>query len=52
MTPSVRGKYDGRGINELRRVRQFYERYAKFKQLVIDLSLDKNTLGDAIRTKL
>lgn len=45
-------KYGGVGINELRRLRQLEEENAKLKQLVADLSLDKQMLQDILKKKL
>jgi len=40
------------GVAELRRLRQLEEENRKLKQLVADLSLDKEMLQDVIRKKL
>ena len=45
-------KYGGVGVNELRRLRQLEEENAKLKQLVADLSLDKQMLQDILKKKL
>ncbi len=45
-------KYGGVGINELRRLKQLEEENAKLKQLVADLSLDKQMLQDILKKKL
>ena len=45
-------KFAGMGVAELRRLRQLEEENRKLKQLVADLSLDKEMLQDVIRKKL
>ena len=45
-------KFPGMGVAELRRLRQLEEENRKLKQLVADLSLDKEMLQDVIRKKL
>jgi len=45
-------KYGGLGVTELRRLRQLEEENAKLKQIVADLSLDKQMLQDIIKKKL
>jgi len=45
-------KYGGLGVSELRELRQLKEENAKLKQIVADLSLDKQMLQDVIKTKL
>ncbi len=45
-------KYGGVGVNELRRLRQLEEENAKLKQLIADLSLDKQMLQDILKKKL
>ena len=44
-------KYLGMGIAELRRLRVLEEGNRKLKQLVADLSLDKQMLQDVLRKK-
>jgi putative transposase len=44
-------KYGGLGITELRRLRQLEEENAKLKQIVADLSLDKQMLQDVLKKK-
>ena len=44
-------KYLGMGIAELRRLRVLEEENRKLKQLVADLSLDKQMLQDVLRKK-
>ena len=44
-------KYLGMGIAELRRLRILEEENRKLKQLVADLSLDKQMLQDVLRKK-
>ena len=45
-------KYGGLGIGELRRLRQLEEENTKLKQIVADLSLDKQMLQDVLKKKL
>jgi putative transposase len=45
-------KYGGLGVLELRRLRQLEEENAKLKQIVADLSLDKQMLQDVLKKKL
>ncbi|MBE9466640.1 transposase [Dyadobacter sp. UP-52] len=45
-------KYAGLGVPELRKLRQFEEENQKLKQLVADLSLDKQMLQDILKKKL
>lgn len=45
-------KYGGLGVSELRELRQLKEENAKLKQMVADLSLDKQMLQDVIKKKL
>lgn len=45
-------KYAGLGIPELRRLKQLEEENRKLKQLVADLSLDKQILQDVLSKKL
>jgi len=45
-------KYLGMGIAELRRLRVLEEENRKLKQLVADLSLDKQILQDVLRKKV
>jgi putative transposase len=47
-----RKKYAGVGPSELRRLRQFEEENRKFKQIVVDLSLDKAMLQAVVAKKL
>jgi len=44
-------KYAGLGIPELRRLKQLEEENSKLKQLVADLSLDKQMLQDVLKKK-
>ena len=44
-------KYGGLGISELRRLKQLEEENQKLKQIVADLSLDKQMLQDIIKKK-
>ena len=45
-------KYGGLGVSELRELRQLKEENSKLKQMVADLSLDKQMLQDVIKKKL
>ncbi len=45
-------KFEGLGVAEIRRLRQLEEENRRLKQLVADLSLDKEMLQDVIRKKL
>ena len=45
-------KYGGLGVSELRRLKQLEEENRKLKQLVADLSLDKQMLQDVVAKKL
>lgn len=45
-------KFGGLGVTELRRLRQLEEENAKLKQIVADLSLDKQMLQDVLKKKL
>ena len=45
-------KYGDMGSTELKRLRQLEEENRKLKQLVADLSLDKQILQDIIKKKL
>jgi putative transposase len=42
-------KYSGLGISELRQLRQLQEENARLKQIVADLSLDKQMLQDVLK---
>lgn len=42
-------KYDGLGMAELRRLRQLEEENARLKQIVADLTLDKQMLQDVLK---
>jgi putative transposase len=44
-------KYGGMGVSELRELRQLKEENAKLKQMVADLSLDKQMLQDIVKKK-
>lgn len=44
-------KFAGKGIAELRRLRQLEEENQKLKQLVADLTLDKHMLQEVLRKK-
>lgn len=45
-------KYDGLGAAELRRLRQLEEENFRLKQIVADLTLDKQMLQDVLKKKL
>ncbi len=45
-------KYAGLGVAELRRLKQLEEENRKLKELVADLSLDKQILQDVLSKKL
>lgn len=45
-------KFAGMGVNEVRRLKLLEEENRKLKQLVADLSLDKNMLQEIVRKKL
>ncbi len=45
-------KFGGLGVSELRRLKQLEEENMKLKQIVADLSLDKQMLQDIIKKKL
>jgi putative transposase len=45
-------KYGGLGVSELRRLRQLEEENNKLKQIVADLTLDKQMLQDVLKKKL
>ena len=42
-------KYGGLGIAELRQLRQLQDKNSKLKQIVADLSLDKQMLQDVLK---
>ena len=42
-------KFDGLGITELRRLRHLEEENTKLKQIIADLSLDKQMLQDVLK---
>jgi putative transposase len=44
-------KYAGLGVSELRKLRQLEEENRPLKQLVAELSLDKQMLQDVLRKK-
>ena len=45
-------KYSGLGVSELRELRMLKEENSRLKQMVADLSLDKQMLQDVIKKKL
>jgi putative transposase len=44
-------KYEGLGAAELRRLRQLEEENSRLKQIVADLTLDKQMLQDVLKKK-
>jgi len=44
-------KYGGMGVAELRRLRQLEQENTKLKQIVADLTLDKQMLQDVLKRK-
>jgi len=42
-------KYGGLGVNELRRLRQLEDENSRLKQIVADLTLDKQMLQDVLK---
>jgi putative transposase len=46
-----KNKYGGLGVPELRRLKQLEEENQQLKQLVADLSLDKQMLQDVLKKK-
>jgi len=44
-------KFGGPGVTELRRLRQIEEENRKLKQLVVDLSVDRDMLQDVLSRK-
>jgi putative transposase len=49
---SWRKKYAGMGVSELRRIRQLEEENRRLKQVVADLTLDKQMLQEVLSRKL
>lgn len=45
-------KYGGLGVNELRQLKQLQEENVRLKQIVADLSLDKQMLQDVLKKNL
>lgn len=45
-------KYGGLGVSELRRLKQLEDENRRLKQIVADLSLDKQMLQDVLSKKL
>jgi putative transposase len=45
-------KYGGLGVSELRELRQLQEENTRLKQMVADLSLDRQMLQDIVKKKL
>lgn len=49
---SWRKKYGGLGVADVRRMKQLEQENSRLKQLVADLSLDKEMLQEVLRKKL
>lgn len=47
-----KSKYDETGVVDLRRLKQLEEENRKLKQLIVELSLDKQMLQDVLKTTL
>lgn len=47
--PTRQKKYGGLGITELRRLRQLEDENFRLKQIVADLTLDKQMLQDVLK---
>lgn len=45
-------KYGGLGVNELRQLKQLQEENTRLKQIVADLSLDKQMLQEVLKKNL
>ncbi len=45
-------KYSGLGMSELRRLRQLEDENLRLKQIIADLTLDKQMLQDVLKKKL
>jgi putative transposase len=45
-------RYAHLGVSELRRLRQLEEENSRLKRLIVDLSLDKHMLSEALRKKV
>jgi putative transposase len=45
-------KYGGLGVPELRRLRQLEDENYRLKQIIADLTLDKQMLQDVLKKKL
>ena len=45
-------RYGGLGVSELRRLKQMEEENSRLKQIVADLTLDKQMLQDVLKKKL
>jgi putative transposase len=45
-------KYGGLGVNELRELKQLKEENTRLKQIVADLSLDKQMLQDVLKKNI
>jgi cell shape-determining protein MreC len=46
------GRFGGLGVSELRRLRQLEEENNRLKQIVADLTLDKQMLQDVLKKNL
>jgi putative transposase len=49
---NMKKKYGGLGVNELRQLKQLQEENARLKQIVADLTLDKQMLQDVLKKNL
>ena len=49
---TLKRKYAGLGVSELRELRQLHEENTKLKRLVMDLSLDRHMLQEIVRKTL
>lgn len=47
--PTRQKKYGGLGVSELRRLRQLEDENSRLKQIVADLTLDKQMLQDVLK---
>jgi len=47
--PTRQKKYGGLGVSELRRLRQLEDENNRLKQIVADLTLDKQMLQDVLK---
>ena len=49
LLPTRQKKYGGLGVHELRRLRQLEDENNRLKQIVADLTLDKQMLQDVLK---